>query len=62
MLPVSSDTALEVGLGRTATWSVLPLVEAVVPLAWACWAAAAAAALSRLTTVTTASWFTEEMR
>ena len=54
MLPLSSDTALELGLGRTATCRPLDAV-AGVPLACAAAAAAACAALSRLTTVTTAS-------
>ena len=52
MLPLSSDTALDCGFGRTATCSPLD-GGTLVPLAaaWAC--AEAAAALSRLTTVTT---------
>ena len=45
VLPPSRDTWLEVGLGRTATWSPLPVAFEAVPLAAACWAAAAAAAL-----------------
>ncbi len=55
MFPLSNDTALEVGLGRTATWRPLVDVPVVVPFAAVDCAAAAADALSRLTTVTTAS-------
>ncbi len=54
VLPPSNDTALELGLVRTATCRPLEGVVGV-PLAWAAAAAAACEALSRLTTVITAS-------